>query len=152
MNKSALGKEGAPFELCVERGKIREFARAVEARHPDFERADRALIPPTFLTTAFHWEADVPGANPWSLLEVDQTRGLHAEQEYTFFGPPPRAGDRLEARSRIESIYEKEGRRGGALTFAVMITEFFDVNGALVAEARLTGVETAKAPTKEPSP
>ncbi len=49
----------------------------------------------------------------------------------------------------MEDIYEKEGRRGGILTFAVMITEFRDADGTLVAEAKLTGVETAKAPGEE---
>ena len=61
-------------------------------------------------------------------------------------GPPPRAGTRLHAKSRIEQIYEKEGRRGGKLTFAVMVTEYRDASGKLVAESRLTGVETAKPP------
>jgi len=72
---------------------------------------------------------------------------MHAEQEYVFHGPPPRAGTRLVCRSRIESVFHKEGRRGGRLTFAVMVTEFRDATtGALVAEARMTGVETEKPP------
>jgi hypothetical protein len=65
-----------------------------------------------------------------------------------FYGPPPAAGTRLKCRSRIESIYDKEGRRGGKLTFAVMVTEFRDETGKLVAEARLTGVETEKPPSE----
>jgi hydroxyacyl-ACP dehydratase HTD2-like protein with hotdog domain len=77
---------------------------------------------------------------------MDQKRGMHAEQEYVFYGPPPRAGTRLTCQSRIAEIYEKEGRRGGTLVFAVMVTEFRDESGRLVAEARLTGVETAKPP------
>ena len=72
---------------------------------------------------------------------------MHAEQEYIFHGPPPRAGDRLLCSSRIEDIYEKQGRRGGTMTFAVMVTEFRDAeSGRLVAEARMTGVETARPP------
>ncbi len=59
---------------------------------------------------------------------------------------PPRAGARLVGTSRIEQIYEKEGKRGGAMTFAVMVTEFRDESGKVVAEARLTGVETARPP------
>lgn len=145
MNKSAQGLQGTPFTLDVERNKVREFARAVRASHPDFE-SERPVVPPTFLTSTFHVEADVPGANPWAALEVDLERGLHAEQEYVFFGPPPRAGARLTCRSRIDRIYEKEGRRGGTLTFAVMVTEFHDESGKLVAEARMTGVETGVNP------
>jgi hypothetical protein len=146
MDTTLAGKQGEPFELDVERGKVREFARAVKSVDPAYAEGEHPLTPPTFLTSTFHWELDVPGANPWTLLNVDQKRGLHAEQEYQFFGPPPRAGTRLTCRSRIEKIYEKEGRRGGTLTFAIMVTEFCDDSGRLVAEARMTGVETAKNP------
>ncbi|MSO58672.1 MAG: dehydratase, partial [Thermoleophilia bacterium] len=76
-------------------------------------------------------------------VHLDPQRGMHAEQEYVFFGPPPRAGTRLVATSRIDSVHEKVGKRGGKLGFAVMVTEFRAEDGTLVAEARLTGVETA---------
>jgi hypothetical protein len=142
----ALGAEGKPFVLDVERGKVREFARAVRATHPAFFDGERPIAPPTFLTTMFFWEADVDGANPWHLVKMDQQRGMHAEQEYVFHGPPPRAGTRLYCRSRITQIFEKQGKRGGTLRFAVMVTEFRDRNGKLVAEAKMTGVETERAP------
>ncbi len=146
MNKDAVGTQGTPFELDVERGKIREFARAVRSEHPDYVTGDTPVVPPTFLTTMFFWEEGVPGANPWAEVNMSQERGMHAEQEYIFYGEPPRAGDKLTCTSRIQEIYEKQGRRGGTLTFAVMVTEFRDADGRLVAEARLTGVETAVAP------
>jgi hypothetical protein len=145
VDKTALGKVGAPFVMEVERGKIHELARAIRAVHPAYF-TERPVVPPTFLTTMFFWEELVPGANPWHEVKMDQQRGMHAEQEYVFHGPPPRAGTRLFAQSRIAEIYEKEGRRGGSLTFAVMVTEFRDESGRLVAEARLTGVETARPP------
>jgi MaoC dehydratase-like protein len=144
MNQDALGAEGQPFELDVERGKVREFARAVRATHPAFFDGEQPVVPPTFLTTMFFWEANVDGANPWLRVQMDQKRGMHAEQEYVFHGPPPRAGTRLHCRSRITQIFEKQGKRGGTLRFAVMVTEFRDSDGKLVAEAKLTGVETEK--------
>lgn len=146
VNPDARGVEGTPFELDVERGKIHEFATAVRSTHAAHFEGDRPVIPPTFLTTAFFWETRTRGSNPWEKVEMDQKRGVHAEQEYIFHGPPPRAGTRLTCTSRIETIFEKEGRRGGTMTFAVMVTEFRDESGALVAEGRLTGVETGKAP------
>jgi hypothetical protein len=146
VDRAALGAVGVPFTLDVERGKIHELARAVCSTDPAYFTGDHPVIPPTFLTTAFFWEELVAGSNPWALVKMDQKRGLHAEQEYVFYGPPPRAGTRLTCQSRIAEIYEKEGRRGGALVFAVMITEFRDASGRLVAEARLTGVETARPP------
>src|SRR4051812_1470275 len=101
MDRTALGKQGDTFVFDVERGKVREFARAVRAEHSDYA-GDEPVVPPTFLTSMMHWEPDVAGANPWHALQVDQQRGLHAEQEYVFFGPPPRAGTRLFCKSRIE--------------------------------------------------
>lgn len=146
IDPKALGVEGAPFELDVERGKVREFARAVRATDRAYFDGEQPVAPPTFLTTTFFWEHDVDGANPWHAVKMDQRRGMHAEQEYVFFGPPPRAGTRLYCRSRISEVYEKQGRRGGTLRFAVMVTEFRDAAGKLVAEAKMTGVETERPP------
>ena len=146
VDRAAEGSEGVQFELVIERGKVREFARAVQALDPAYVTGDTPVIPPTFLTTSFFWQEHVEGANPWERVGMSQERGMHAEQEYVFHGPPPRAGTRLTCRSRIDRIYEKSGKRGGKLTFALMITEFRDESGKLIAEARLTGVETEKAP------
>jgi hypothetical protein len=151
VNSAAQGRVGTPFPIEIERGKIIEFAHATHSNNPAYLQDPRPVSPPTFLTTQLFWQvwaeqADPAGdPNPWHHVDVDQTRGLHAEQEYIFHGPPPRAGDKLTAQSRIAEIYDKDGRRGGILTFAVMITEFRDESGRLVAEARLTGVETGRA-------
>src|SRR5580704_13287184 len=146
VDRLSIGSRGEPFELVIERGKVREFARAVGSSDAAYVRGDAPPIPPTFLTTMFFWEREVPGSNPWDRVRLDQTRGMHAEQEYVFHGPPPRAGTRLTCQSRIEDVYEKEGKRGGKLGFAVMVTEFRDESGRLVAEAKMTGVETARPP------
>lgn len=144
----ADGIVGEEFEIDVERGKCREFARSVHADDSAFFEGDTPVSTPTFLTTTFHWEVDNPGAAIWEKVAMSQERGMHAEQEYVFHGPPPKAGTKLTAQSRIDSIYTKEGRRGGTLTFVVMLTEFRDLDGNLVAEAKMTGVETAKPPTE----
>ncbi|MEV0810448.1 MaoC family dehydratase N-terminal domain-containing protein [Micromonospora sp. NPDC050200] len=146
-NPDAVGTRGAPFRMDVERGKIREFARATRSTNPAYLDAEQPVVPPTFLTTTFFWQSGE--ADPWPAVELDQRRGLHAEQEYTFFGPPPRAGTRLTCQSHISEIYTKQGRRGGELTFAVMVTEFRDETGRLVAQGRLTGVETARPPADQ---
>jgi hypothetical protein len=147
VDDSAAGVTGEPFTLDVERGKIREFARATFSRNPAYLAADVPVAPATFLTTAFFWQAG--DGDPWPAVAMDQRRGLHAEQEFVFHGSPPRAGQRLTGRSRIESVTRKPGRRGGMLAFAVMVTEFVDETGRLVAEARMTGVETGTAPVGE---
>ena len=142
---ASKGAQGAEFELVVERGKVREFARAIEADHPAYGGAD-PLTPPTFLTTMFHWEIEVEDGNPWDRVAMSQERGMHAEQEYRFHGPPPRAGERLVARSRIDDIWDKDSRSGAKLMFVRMITEFRAADsGELRAEAILTGVERGDA-------
>jgi hypothetical protein len=133
VDPSAVGTTGEPFVMDLEAGKIREFARAVRSSH------EGPVIPPTFLTTAFFWQTGE--SDPWTAVAMDQSRGLHAEQEFVFHGPPPRAGQRLVGTSRITEVYVKQGRNG-TLTFAVMVTEFHDEDGNLVASATLTGVET----------
>ena len=138
VDSSALGASGEPFVLDVERGKLREFARAAFAPVPTDERP---VAPPTFLTTAFHWQSEA--SDPWEQVKMEPSRGLHAEQEFVFHGPPPRAGDRLIGTSRISAIYEKTNRQGKTLTFVEMVTEFHDGSGRLVAETKLTGVETS---------
>ena len=139
--REALGAVGEPFEMDLERGKIDEFARALRSAHPDHLSGETPVIPPTFLTTTFFWEKRVEGANPWALVRMSEETGLHAEQEYIFHGPPPRAGQRLRCQSRIAEMTEKTSRSGASLAFVKMITEFRDEAGDLVAEAILTGVE-----------
>jgi len=150
IDRSALGAVGAPFVLDVERGKVHEFARATASSHPAHFTGDDPVSPPTFLTTTFFWEQIVPDSNPWHRVQMSPERGMHAEQEYVFYGPPPRAGTRLTCQSRIAEMYDKQGKRGGTLTFVVMVTEFRDSSGKLVAEARMTAVETTQAPVEKP--
>jgi hypothetical protein len=147
VDPAALHRTGEPFEMDIERGKIREFARATYSRNPEYLGVPRPVAPPTFLTTAFFWED--AATSPWRAVDMDQRRGLHAEQEYVFHGPPPAAGTRLTGQSRVAEIYQKDGRRGGTMTFVVLVTEFRDESGRLVAEARMTGVETARPPSED---
>jgi hypothetical protein len=146
VDHNAVGHVAAPFDLWVERGKVAEFARAIGATDPAHFEAEGAIAPATFLWTMAFWMENVPGADGWAAAQMNPARGLHAEQTYEFFGPPPRAGDRLTARSRIERIHEKASRKGGTLTFVDLVTDFHDADGRLVARAKLTGVETGEAP------
>lgn len=146
-NLGAVGTIGETYPLDVERGKIREFARATRSSNPAYLEREAPVAPPTFLTVTNFWQPEA--GNPWSAAELDGKRVLHAEQQYEFFGPPPSAGTRLMCTSRIEKMYTKEGRRGGELTFVVMVTDFTDAHGVLVAQATMTGVETARAAKEE---
>jgi N-terminal half of MaoC dehydratase len=136
---NAVGNASATFRMDVERGKIREFARATGSTNPAYLEAEQPVVPPTFLATQAFWQDQ--DAELWHLAAMDTSRGLHAEQEYEFFGPPPQAGARLTFQTTVVDLYTKESRRGGVMTFGVAVTKFFDDSGRLVAEARFTGVE-----------
>lgn len=138
-----VGTEGQAWEVVVERGKIREFAAAMQSDLPDYQGAG-AVVPPTFLASAVQWAPEGVRIGHG----FDRRRLLHGEQEYRFFGPPPKVGQVLRARDRVEDRYEKPGKRGGTMRFVVIVTEFRDEADTVVAEARATYIETAK-PAKE---
>ena len=146
IDRSWIGRTGEPVVMHVERGKIREFARAIKDDDPlyfDEEYAKReagGIMPPvTFLQTMTHWD-DGPGrVRP----PMDLKRTLHGEQEFDLLRPI-HAGDVLTARTRVADIYEKPGRRGGTMTFVVTETEFTNRRGELVARARQVGIETGQ--------
>jgi hypothetical protein len=139
-------REPTAFDLPVERGKIREFARATGSAAPEYLDDEQAPIPPTFLRTAAFWQP-VGAVSPLSGAKLDLRRILHGEQEYLFFGPPPHAGQTLHVQPRLESITEKEGKRGGTMRLITVVEDFTDDDGNLVAQSRSTLVETAKAPS-----
>lgn len=137
-------RPGPTFEVYLERGKIREFAAAMQSGNPAYQ-GEHAVIPPTFLTTAAQWAP--PGARAQHGFE--RARLLHGEQEYVFHGPLPRAGQVLRASEHVAQRYEKQGKRGGTMRFAVVVTEFRDDSGRLVAEARSTLIERAASPRRD---
>ena len=132
------------FEVPVERGKIREFARAGQSTNAAYFGYE-AMAPPTFLTVGrLIWQPDEE--NVIEKLGFDLRRVLHAEEEYVYFTAPPRAGTRLSATTEVGDVTQKTGRRGGVLRFATVCTQFRDPAGVLVAEQCSTFVETAHAP------
>jgi hypothetical protein len=135
---SPVGTFGQPWEMVIEQGKIREFAAAMQSDNPAYQGPD-AIIPPTFLVNAAHWAP--PGVRV--AVGFNRQRLLHGEQEYTFHGAPPKVGDVLIAQERLIDRYEKPGKRGGQMRFAVVVTEYRNRTGDLVAEAKATFIERA---------
>ncbi len=146
VDKSYIGRSGEPVTMHVERGKIREFARAIKDDDPlyfDEEHARReagGVMPPvTFLQTVQHWD-DGRGRPS---VPFDLKRVLHGEQEYEFL-KPIHAGDVLTAVSRIVDVYDKPGKRGGSMNFVVTEIEYKNQRGELVARARHITIETGQ--------
>jgi hypothetical protein len=146
--EATAGEPAAPFDMVVELGKIREFARATKSTNPDYLDDDRPVSPATFLATSTFWQGpeNIPASGFTSYERV-----LHGAQEFIFFGEPPRAGTRLTVQARPGPSYEKTGRRGGVMKFAELITEYRDESGRLVAEAHGTVIETSQPPSAEAS-
>jgi acyl dehydratase len=150
MQKSEIGNTGKPVTMHVERGKIREFARAIKDDNPIYfdetyaqQAAGGIMPPPTFSMTLGFWD----DTRQRPLLTYDVRRLLHGEQEFEYLAPIY-AGDVLTATARVADVYEKQGSRGGTMTFGILETTFTNQRGEPVLISRSTLVETA-APVKK---
>lgn len=130
------GTELTPFNVEVERGRLRAFAKATGQDNPIYwdETAARAgghpslPVPPTFL---FCLEMESP--NPMEVferLDVDHAHVLHGEQHFVFHRLAY-AGETLRFKPRIVDLYEK---KGGALGFIVWETRVEGIDGSAVAD------------------
>jgi acyl dehydratase len=140
INKTLIGKEYAPYPVTVERGKIKEFARAIGDLNP-FYLDDRVgvasewgdlIAPPTFAVT-FRDETADTGAMLRD-LGADISRILHGEQEFELFRPL-QPGQTYLCRAKIVDIYEKSGR-SGAMAFVVRETSITDRANEVVGAMR----------------
>src|SRR4029453_3496217 len=120
INKGLIGREFPPFVVTIERGKIKEFARAIGRQNPAYldARAREAADGGEFLRE----------------LGTDISRLLHGEQEFEMHRPI-RPGETFLCRSRVTDIYEKTGR-SGAMGFVVRETAVTDRANEIVATIR----------------
>lgn len=138
------------FEILVERGKIREYVSVLGLEDPvhfDVQAAkdagyDDLLAPATFTRQFWHENNE---NDPMQHLGYDPKRRLHGEQEFEYFKPLT-AGMKIIGKNVIISHKEKEGKRGGKMTFVVIETKFLDESGELIQIARRTLIETAAPP------
>jgi peroxisomal enoyl-CoA hydratase 2 len=140
IKKELAGKKFSEFDFPVERGKIKEFSKGICDPNPIYRDSayarkqgfDDVITPVTFpATIAFHHPADNYMVENAQKLGMDITRSVHGESEFILYRPVC-AGETLRAESTIGDIYEKEGKRGGTMTFVEMITNFYDAEGKLV--------------------
>lgn len=146
--QSIIGLRGPDFTVPIERGAIRQFARSLYSTHPEWMDREDAVVPPTFLVTAgYHWGYILERPPAGSELETIGTarRGTtDGGHSFEFFGPPPRAGDRLTASTEVADHYFKTGRTGGQLEITIMRTDFRDQEGRLAARWMPTSIRTEK--------
>ena len=139
-----VGKEYPPFAVTVERGKIKEFARAIGDLNPFYldDAVGRAsewgdvIAPPTFAITFRDEQADT--GTLLRDLGTDVSRLLHGEQEFEIY-QPLRPGQTYLCRSRVVDQYEKSGK-SGPMAFVVRETVITDRDNELVATMRAVTV------------
>jgi len=140
INSGLKGKEYTPYAVHVERGKIKEFARAIGDLSPFYldDEVGRAspwgdiIAPPTFAITFRDERADTGAL--LKDLGTDISRILHGEQEFEHY-KPIRPGDTLLCRGRISDVYEKSGK-SGPMAFVVRETTVTDADNEVVARVR----------------
>jgi acyl dehydratase len=144
IDRGLVGREYPPYPVTVERGKIREFARALGDLNPFYldDRVGAAsewgdvIAPPTFAITFRDESADTQAL--LRDLGTDISRILHGEQEFELLGPL-QPGHTYLCRTRVVDIYEKTGR-SGPMAFVVREIAVTDRANEVVARMRQTTV------------
>jgi acyl dehydratase len=136
-------------KLRVERGKIAEFARALRDDDPLYYDADAARergfegvpAPLTFSRVSAFPHNRPPGVEGTGFDLGLEPVIIHGEQAYEYERPLV-AGDVLDGETTLADVYQREGRRGGTMTFVEYETAYYDQDGDLVLTDRSTAIET----------
>lgn len=140
LDRSLIGHHFPPFQVDLERGRLRLFATAIGETNPIYTDEAAACaagyrslpMPPTY---PFSLGKDIPDPfDTLNLFGLDFAEILHGEQRFRYHALAC-AGDTLYGQKRVSDIYE---RKNGALEFIVVVTEFKDGVGRLVCEAEQT--------------
>jgi acyl dehydratase len=137
--------------LTVEAGKVEEFARAIKDDNPAFRDAEAAVeqgfdaipAPLTFsrLSRFKQFQSDDMEGYMGFDLGLDLQYAVHGEQEYEF-NRVVTVGDTLTGTTTLADVSQREGSRGGTMTFFTLETEFTNQDGEQVVLARETVIET----------
>lgn len=135
----------------IEAGKVEEFARSVHDDDPvyrDEEVAEERGFDNIPAPLTFERASMFPRYRTVEKYGIDlgfqEEYTIHGEQAYEY-ERPLLVGDVLTGETTLTELYERDGNRGGTMTFAVLETEYTDEDGDLVLTARSTAIETAGA-------
>lgn len=134
----------------VEAGKVAEFARGIGDDNPAFR--DKATArsqgyhtipaPATFTRVSmFPRYRPSDGHRLGFDIGFDIEREIHGEQSYEF-ERPVYVGDMLHGTTTLMDAFQREGERGGTMTFATLETEYRDADDGLVVTEESTIIET----------
>lgn len=141
-------------DLVVEAGKVEEFARSIKDENPVYREKSVARdngyetvpAPVTFTRTVlFPWYRP-EGVETYRGFDLgfDEEYSVHGEQHYRF-ERPLLVGDVLTGTTTLTDVFQRDGSRGGTMTFAVLETEYTDEDGKLVLVDESTIIETGGA-------
>jgi hypothetical protein len=153
--KSMVGKSRVTVEdFTVESGKVEEFARAsriADPVHRSLEEAQQAGFENIPAPLTFTRIKKLPQFCPPELegetrrgfdVGFDRKHSVHGEQEY-YYERPLYVGETLTGTTTLVDAFQKEGRRGGKMTFVILETEYRTDDAELVLTDRLTRIETS---------
>ena len=151
IDPNVVGREYPPFAVTIDAQSIREFAEAIRDDNPRFLDPDHEVTkslggitaPPT-LSRNFWWE----GFQIHEDLGFNWENVLHGEQEFEYY-KSIHAGDVLSGVMRVIDSYEKVGKRGGRMTFAVIETTYTDATGSVALIGRRTLIERQREASKQ---
>jgi acyl dehydratase len=143
---SKVGTEYSPIVWEVERGKIREFARAIGDPNPVYLDRDAAVragyrdtpAPPTFLTVPMMWCDKMPGVI--EDLKINFLMVLHGEEEYEYYREVY-PGDVIMGTPRVTRMEEKTSKSGARMDMITLEVLYTDQQGVPVARSRSLLVE-----------
>lgn len=153
--QSMVGTSRVTIEnLQVEAGKVEEFARAIRNDDPVYrseevagERGYDAIPAPlTFTRTQMfprYCPPELRGKKRRGFdIGFDQRYTVHGEHEYEY-ERPIYVGETLTGTKTLVDVFQKEGGRGGLMTFAILETEYHTDDGELILTERQTRIETS---------
>ncbi len=139
VEKSIIGKEFPESSFEVEKGKIKEFARAIGDPNPLYrdeaaakkEGLDGLALPPTF-GTVFSLSGETSLLDMLTELNINIAKVLHGGQEYIFINPI-KPGDTVTGKTVITDVIDK-----GKMDLVIMETEYVNQNGTPVLKDKST--------------
>jgi acyl dehydratase len=143
---SQVGLELDEVTFPVERGKVREFARALHNENPIHQDPEAAAAagfkaipaPLTFPMVAMLWRDRDAAIED---LGFDFKRLLHGGITWEY-RRPLLVGDEVTVKRKVSKVDQREGKRGGTMTFVTIDTELTDADGELVATQSDVYIET----------
>jgi hypothetical protein len=139
---SHIGTEVEPVTFPVERGRIRDYARAIREDNPIYFESKVPPAPLTFAHTFLAWGDNL--LRTYDEIGIDRTRSLHGGIQFEYL-QPLRAGDELTMTGKLADVYTKEGSRGGTLTFIIFDWVFTNQHGHVAVRVRNTTIQTDRA-------